>query len=114
MTTNFSSLPIVDISALRDADITTKESAQLGDKLYEVFATTGFAYLVNLPLSFDHDEVFSIARQFFTLPAEQKMQLSRKSFRSDHVNTYRGYASHLEYLITLTSSDTFQHSHTFR
>lgn len=68
--------------------------AQLAAQLYDVFSTTGFAYLVGLPLSFDHEAVFGLGRKFFALPAEEKMKLAKKSFNKENKNTYRGYLSY--------------------
>ncbi|KAI0154785.1 Clavaminate synthase-like protein [Xylariaceae sp. FL1272] len=92
MTTSFSSLPIVDLSALQDeSPLSSSEQQRLSKQLYDVFATTGFAYLVTAPLSFTHDEVFGLAKQFFGLPLEEKMTLAKKTFESQNKNTYRGY-----------------------
>ncbi|KAF1969068.1 oxidoreductase [Bimuria novae-zelandiae CBS 107.79] len=91
MSTKFSSLPVVDVGALKAAEVSSEVNAELSQNLYHVFATTGFAYLVNVPLSFDHDEIFDLSREFFTLPQDQKMRLAKKSFRPSHSNTYRGY-----------------------
>lgn len=95
MTTPFSSLPIVDVGALKNPTLDPKDASELSNRLYNVFSTTGFAYLVNVPLSFDHDEVFSLTREFFALPLDQRMRLAKKSFRPAHRNTYRGYRSSL-------------------
>jgi isopenicillin N synthase-like dioxygenase len=92
MATSFSSLPIVDVGALKAAQLTSANADTLSKQLFDVFATTGFAYLVNVPLSFDHDELFGLSREFFAIPLDQKMLLAKKSFRPSHQNTYRGYA----------------------
>ncbi|OJD14114.1 hypothetical protein AJ78_05515 [Emergomyces pasteurianus Ep9510] len=92
MATTFSSLPIVDLSPLKTPhELDVQKQRDLANQLYGVFATTGFAYLVNHPLSFDHQALFNMNREFFTLPIEEKMKLAKKSFRKDHNNTYRGY-----------------------
>ena len=90
MTTSFSSLPIVDLSPLKS---TTAENdlQYLSQRLHDVFATTGFAYLVNAPLSFAPDEVLFMAKEFFSLPEEMKMSVSKRSFVKSHGNTYRGW-----------------------
>lgn len=92
MSTSFSSLPVVDVGALKDPNVPSEDIAQLSQKLYDVFATTGFAYLINPPLTFDHEEIFELSREFFAMPLDQKMKLAKKSFRPTHANTYRGYA----------------------
>jgi isopenicillin N synthase-like dioxygenase len=51
MTTSFSALPIVDVGALRDPKFSAGTADGLSKELYNVFSTTGFAYLVNTPLS---------------------------------------------------------------
>ena len=91
MTTTFSSLPIVDVGPLgNSAGASEEELTALSKRLYDVFATTGFAYLVNTPLSFSHEQVFEMSQEFFALPEEEKMKLARRSFRRNHHNTYRG------------------------
>lgn len=91
MATTFSSLPIVDLSALKHDNLGPEALADLSGRLHNVFATTGFAYLVNAPLSFSPDDVFSMAREFFSLPEESKMSVAKRSFNSENGNTYRGY-----------------------
>lgn len=98
MTASFSSLPIIDLSQLNDSP----QSVQtLSQQLHDVFATTGFAYLVNPPLSFSPNEVFAITREFFLLPEKQKMKLAKRSFQPENKNTYRGCA-HQKELYTST------------
>ncbi|KLJ12516.1 hypothetical protein EMPG_12453 [Blastomyces silverae] len=92
MATTFSTLPIVDLSPLKSShELGAEQQKDLASQLYNVFATTGFAYLVNHPLSFDHQALFDISRGFFALPTEEKMKLAKRSFRKEHQNTYRGY-----------------------
>lgn len=91
MTTTFSSLPIVDVSPLKNPNPSTEDLKSLSQRLYDVFATTGFAYLVNTPLSFNHADVFGLTESFFALPDEEKMKLAKRSFRKENNNTYRGY-----------------------
>ncbi|EGC45710.1 oxidoreductase [Histoplasma capsulatum var. duboisii H88] len=92
MATTFSSLPIVDLHPMELSHKLGKEQQRdLASRLYDVFTTTGFAYLVNHPLSFDHEAVFKLSMDFFSLPTNEKMKLAKRSFRKDHLNTYRGY-----------------------
>ena len=91
MATAFSSLPIVDLSAISNHSPSRESLAALSQQLHDVFATTGFAYLVNSPLSFTHDDVFSLAREFFSIDPVQKMKTARKMFVQSNKNTYRGY-----------------------
>ncbi|OJD12121.1 hypothetical protein ACJ73_09406 [Blastomyces percursus] len=91
MATTFSALPIVDLSPLKSShELGAEQQKDLAIQLYNVFATTGFAYLVNHPLSFDHQALFDVSRDFFALPTEEKMKLAKRSFRKEHRNTYRG------------------------
>ena len=87
MTTSFSELPIVDVGALREPELSAEKIDGLSKQLYNVFSTTGFAYLTNVPLSSNHEEIFALAREFFTLPVNEKMQLAKKSFHAGHENT---------------------------
>lgn len=94
MTTTFTELPIVDLSVLHAETPSETGLKALSAQLYSVFATTGFAYLTNAPLSFKEDDVFGLAREFFALPDEEKMKLAKRTFRKEHPNTYRGSCSH--------------------
>ncbi|RMJ24494.1 2OG-FeII oxygenase superfamily [Aspergillus sp. HF37] len=91
MATTFSSLPIVDLNPLKSPSPAPADLDSLSQHLHDVFATTGFAYLVNTPLSFNHADVFSMAESFFALPDDEKMKLAKRSFRGANRNTYRGY-----------------------
>jgi isopenicillin N synthase-like dioxygenase len=91
MTTSFSSLPIIDLSVLSSSSPSEIELKALSDQLHDVFATTGFAYLTNPPLSFSHDDVFNLAGDFFTMHNDEKMKLAKKTFVKANKNTYRGY-----------------------
>ena len=91
MATTFSSLPIVDLSAIKHDNPGPEALADLSGRLHNVFATTGFAYLVNSPLSFSPEDVFGMANEFFSLPEESKMSVAKRSFNTENQNTYRGY-----------------------
>ena len=91
MATTFSSLPIVDLSAIKHDNPDPEALADLSGRLHNVFATTGFAYLVNSPLSFSPEDVFGMANEFFSLPEESKMSVAKRSFNTENQNTYRGY-----------------------
>lgn len=102
MATTFSSLPIVDLSALKHDNASPEALADLSGRLHNVFATTGFAYLVNSPLSFSPEDVFGMASEFFSLPEESKMSVAKRSFNRENQNTYRGYViSHYFRLLLL-------------
>ena len=103
MTTTFSSLPVVDVGILASPIGTyPKEEEALSKRLYKVFATTGFAYLTNIPLSFKHEDVFNLSRQFFRLPIDQKMRLAKRSFQKGNENTYRGSLPILHMFVVLS------------
>ena len=91
MTTSFSSLPIVDLSILSSSSPSESDLEALSNQLHNVFATTGFAYLTNPPLSFSHDDVFNLAGEFFSIKNHEKMKLAKKTFVKANKNTYRGY-----------------------
>lgn len=91
MATSFSSLPIVDLSLLRDLSPSPRALEGLSKQLNHAFATTGFAYLTNAPLSFSHDQIFELASDYFRMDMGQKMQTAKKSFLNSNRNTYRGY-----------------------
>lgn len=93
MTTDFSTLPIVDLSPLSRPDVSQHALSNLSTELDKVFRSTGFAYLINPPLSFSHDDVFGLAREFFSLSEESKMKTAKRMFvgcDSSRQNTYRG------------------------
>ena len=91
MTTSFSSLPIIDLKVLSSSSPSPSELLALSKDLHDAFATTGFAYLANAPLSFNHEDVFKLASDFFSLPGEEKMRLAKQTLCSTNKNTYRGY-----------------------
>ena len=93
MTTSFTSLPIINLGPLATADFSapTPEILSLASQLHDVFATSGFAYLTNFPLSFSHDDVFALSKQLFGLQVEEKMRMAKKTFVKENENTYRGW-----------------------
>lgn len=91
MTTSFSSLPIIDLKVLSSPSPDPSDLLILSKELYNVFATTGFAYLINAPLSFKHEDVFHLASDFFSLPEDEKLKLAKQTFSKTNKNTYRGY-----------------------
>lgn len=90
MTTSFTSLPIVDLALLSSDSVSEEDLRALSSQLHEVFATVGFAYLINVPLSFNHEDIFGMAKDFFSLDEEVKMGVAKRTFRSTNKNTYRG------------------------
>ena len=91
MTTTFTSLPVVDLAPLASPCPSSEALKFLATRLCNVFETTGFAYLINAPLTFSHDEVFGMAKEFFSIPEKQKMATARRTFERQNKNTYRGF-----------------------
>ncbi|CAG8973379.1 hypothetical protein HYALB_00000142 [Hymenoscyphus albidus] len=94
MSTLFSSLPVVSLSALSSAERNEGQLFVLSSRLDEVFSTTGFAYLTDLPLTYTHEDVFGLCDSFFGengVTSEEKMQITKKIFVKSNKNTYRGY-----------------------
>ncbi|KAF4635918.1 hypothetical protein G7Y89_g2167 [Cudoniella acicularis] len=94
MSTSFSALPIVSLSVLSSPTAKDEALLALSSRLDEVFATTGFAYLTDLPLTFSHDDVFELCANFFGpsgLSESEKMKLAKNTFVAENKNTYRGY-----------------------
>ena len=91
MTTSFSSLPIIDLSILSTPSPSPSDLNHLSSQLHDVFATTGFAYLTKSPLSFSHEDVFTLARDFFSMNETVKMDLAKNTFVRSNRNTYRGF-----------------------
>ncbi|KAI9799410.1 MAG: hypothetical protein M1825_004510 [Sarcosagium campestre] len=91
MATEFASLPIIDLAPLHSAFPPEEVVNKLSQQLYDVFSTTGFAYLVNAPLTYSHDAVFDLAKEFFNVREVEKWRLAKKNFREHNQNTYRGY-----------------------
>ena len=91
MATDFSALPVISLAPLKGDDGPSEDDLNaLATRFYDAFATTGFAYLTDYPLSFVDEDVFDLAARFFVLPEQEKMKLAKKSFRKEHDNTYRG------------------------
>jgi isopenicillin N synthase-like dioxygenase len=110
MSTSFSSLPIVSLRALSYPSPRSGELRELSARLDEVFSTTGFAYLTDLPLSFSHSEVFGLCDDFFGqdgLSDVEKMKLAKKTFVPANNNTYRGQVAHFSVDMILNEPDTF-------
>jgi isopenicillin N synthase-like dioxygenase len=94
MTTKFSTLPIVSLSVLSDPNPSPEALSSLSAQLDSVFSTTGFAYLVDLPIAYSHEDVFGLCDNFFGpkgLEESEKAKLAKNSFEKRNKNTYRGY-----------------------
>ena len=102
MSTSFSSLPIISISAFSSSSPKPEELINLAARLDDVFATTGFAYFTDLPLTYTHEDVFGLYNEFFGaqgLSTEDKMKLAKKTFVQTNVNTYRGLADRRPFIL---------------
>lgn len=90
-------LPIIDLANLSSPNQSNTDVNHLSGQLStafsisDAFSTTGFAYLVNAPISLTHSEIFTLARDLFALPHESKMKVAKKTFQPENINTYRGY-----------------------
>ncbi|KAL8827598.1 MAG: hypothetical protein Q9170_006952 [Blastenia crenularia] len=84
-------LPVVDLSPLSSPHADENSLNGLAAQLGNAFETEGFAYLVNVPLSFSHDQVFGLAKTFFQLPQAEKLRLAKRSLERNNDNTYRGW-----------------------
>lgn len=88
-------LPIIDLAPLSspspDPEAVASLSQSLSRAFSTAFSTTGFAYLINAPVSITDTEIFALAADFFALPEEAKLSIAKQSFRRDNPNTYRGY-----------------------
>ncbi|RDW89518.1 hypothetical protein BP6252_01550 [Coleophoma cylindrospora] len=94
MATSFSALPIISLSALLEPNHSSAALAELSSQLDKTFSTTGFAYLVDLPLSHNHDDIFGLCEDFFInskYPDDEKRKLAKQTFFKENKNTYRGY-----------------------
>ncbi|KAL9580192.1 MAG: hypothetical protein Q9212_004638 [Teloschistes hypoglaucus] len=85
------SLPVIDLAPLSKPHEDHASIAQLATQLGRAFEGEGFAYLINTPLTFTHEQVFGLARDFFQLPEAEKVRLAKKTFRKENNNTYRGF-----------------------
>jgi hypothetical protein len=104
MTTNFSSLPIVDLAPLSHATPSESSLKRLSEQLRDVFSTVGFAYLINPPLSFSHRDVFDVGKEFFGIEHSEKVKVAKKIFVEGNANTYRGYVLRGHFNIVLMVS----------
>ncbi|KAL9128413.1 MAG: hypothetical protein Q9217_002904 [Psora testacea] len=86
-----SPLPIIDLAPLSSNNPSTEALQNLSYSLSNAFSTTGFAYLINPPISFSHADIFALAQSLFSLPPSEKGSIAKESFRPENSNTYRGY-----------------------
>ncbi|KAL8930845.1 MAG: hypothetical protein Q9208_000386 [Pyrenodesmia sp. 3 TL-2023] len=84
-------LPVIDLSPLASLHTDATDTTRLATHLGKALETDGFAYLINVPLTFGHDKVFSLAKAFFRLPEDEKLCLAKKRFQRNNSNTYRGF-----------------------
>ena len=90
-------LPIIDLAGLSSSDQSAMDLSNPSSKLStafsisDAFSTTGFAYLINAPLSLSHSEIFTLAHDFFSISHESKMTVAKKTFQPENSNTFRGY-----------------------
>ena len=85
------SLPVIDLSPLSHTTPTISTLNQLSESLSTALSSTGFAYLLNPPLSTAPTATTALARAFFSLPLKSKYSIAKKSACRANNNTYRGY-----------------------
>ncbi|KAL8760271.1 MAG: hypothetical protein Q9199_000170 [Rusavskia elegans] len=85
------SLPVIDLSCLDVCPVSFRNDRELAIQLGNALETKGFAYLVNVPLTFGHEEVFGLAKKFSSLPENENLRLGKQSFQRNNNNTYRGF-----------------------
>lgn len=83
-------LPVVDLSPFSLPHVDHASINMLAAELGKALETEGFAYLVNVPLTFSHDQVFALAKGFFRIPQAEKLRLAKRTFERNNKNTYRG------------------------
>ncbi|KAL2039710.1 hypothetical protein N7G274_007569 [Stereocaulon virgatum] len=88
---NNATLPIIDLMPLSSPEPTIDALTALSQSLSTALSTTGFAYLINAPLTFTHADIFALAHDFFSLPEEEKLSVAKKTFVPQNTNTYRGF-----------------------
>lgn len=82
-------LAVVDSSPFFLPQINETNINLLAAQLGKTSETEGFAYLVNIPLTFSHDRVFATAKSFFQCSQADKLRLVKKSFQRNNSNAYR-------------------------
>ena len=71
----FSEIPVLDISAIHGADVDALNT--LAVQFREIYATTGFGYIIGHGIDQDLiDAVFTASARFHALPRLQKMQIA--------------------------------------
>ncbi|XP_050703570.1 uncharacterized protein LOC126989063 [Eriocheir sinensis] len=78
-------LPVIDLSLAKG-----HTRAGLVKELHEALTTVGFIYLKNVD-GYDEEALLRHSKWFFSLPMEQRMAISKKSFNPKCSNEYRGY-----------------------
>jgi len=74
MSTDFTSIPLVDITGLRSGD--AAERARVARELGEAARTVGFIYVTGHGIAQEKfDNLLAMAKTFFALPLEEKMKV---------------------------------------
>lgn len=77
------SLPVIDLAPLSNPHEDHASNEQLATQLGRAFEGEGFVSLINTPLTFTHEQVFGLARNFFQLSEAEKVHLPKKTFRKE-------------------------------
>ena len=99
MTTAFSEIPVIDIAALFGTDATAK--AATAAALKEAASSVGFLYVTGHGLQPGlFEDMLAATRQFFSLPAAEKMRVYIGNSRN-----HRGYVPRGEEIFTIGTTD---------
>ena len=72
------SIPVVDFSSFTKGDPIARQ--ECANKILEAFTTVGFVYLSNALPADTIDTAFSLSKEFFAKPQEEKMKVEWESF----------------------------------
>ena len=72
------SIPVVDFSSFTSGDLAARQAC--ANKILEAFTTVGFVYLSKALSTETIDTAFSLSKEFFAKPVEEKMKLEWESF----------------------------------
>ena len=76
--------------AVVDMSEATSNPAKVAFQIINALETVGFMYLKNVP-QFDDEQLLQLTHWFFDLPVSHKRNVTRKNWREDSNQIYRGY-----------------------
>jgi isopenicillin N synthase-like dioxygenase len=83
-------IPIVDFSEFTSGSISMRQ--QSADKILEAFTTVGFVYLSNALLPETIERAFSLSKEFFARPLEEKTKVEWESFIGKRGFVMKGFS----------------------